>query len=89
MSRLILTAREENVPLELNFLGMRRGYHYPNPLFWELVGELDAPVTFGFDAHAAIEAYDGESLAVAQEMVKRYRLRYIGRPTLRPLAQAL
>ena len=89
MSRLILTAKAEDVPLELNFLGIRGRRHYPTPMFWEMVGELDAPVTFGFDAHAAIEAYDGESLAVAEEMVKKYGLRYVGRPRLRPLAQAL
>ena len=75
-------SREYHTPLELNFLGIRSGRHYPDPLFWEVAGQEQAPVTFGFDAHRAIDAYDGKSLLVAEEYVKKYSLNYIGRPKL-------
>lgn len=83
--RLCLAAKEANVPLEINFLGLREGRHYPNPVFWEIAGKVGAPVTFGFDAHNALSAYDGESEQKALALVRTYGLNYVGRPTLRPL----
>ena len=83
MRRICLASLELDIPLELNFLGIREGRSYPDERFWQIVGEVGAPVTFGFDAHDAQAAYDGESLIVAEETVKKYGLNYIGRPTLR------
>ena len=76
---------ETGVPLEINFLGIRDGRHYPRNEFWRLAGEMHAPVTFGCDAHAPEDAVDPASLAVAQDMVRRFKLNYIGRPELRRL----
>jgi len=78
-------AVETGVPMEINFLGIRDGRNYPNMLFWEVAGETQAPVTFGFDAHSTEHAYDGASLVKAQEMVKTYGLNYVGMPRLRLL----
>ena len=83
--RLIEAAKELKVPMEINFLGIREGRTYPNMLFWEVAGEVGCPVTFGFDAHEIAAAYDGESLKVAQEMVEKYGLNYVGKPEVRPL----
>lgn len=85
MRRICLAARDENVPLEINFLGIRSGRIYPNELFWELAGETGAPVTFGFDAHTVADAADAASLPKAKALVKKYGLHYIGMPALRPL----
>ncbi len=85
MRRLCIASRELNVPLEINFLGIRDDRCYPNEAFWRIVGEEQAPVTFGFDAHAPENAYDPVSLAVAKDMVSRLGLRYVGMPALRPL----
>ena len=85
MRRICVRARELDIPLELNFLGIRRGRHYPNERFWQVAGEEQCPVTFGYDAHDTSEAYDPDSLIVAMDMVQKYHLNYIGRPRLRPL----
>lgn len=82
MRKLCRAAREHNVPLEINFLGIRDGRNYPHEPFWAIAGEEQSPVTFGFDSHDAPAAYDGESLARAEELVRKYRLNYIGRPEL-------
>ena len=82
MANICKTAKEYNIPLEINFLGIRAKRNYPREDFWQLVGEIGAPVTFGFDAHDAKNAYDGESLLKAKELVKKYNLNYIGKPKL-------
>lgn len=85
MDRLITASKTYNTPLEINLLGLREHRHYPNPIFWKRVGELGAPVTFGFDAHDALSAYDADSLKVAENWVLKYHLNDIGKPTLKPL----
>ena len=80
--RLACASRELNIPLEINFLGMRDGRHYPKDDFWQIVGEEKAPVTFGFDAHTVESAFDKESILRAKEIVKKHNLNYIGKPDL-------
>ena len=85
--RICRASKEYDVPLEINFLGIREGRLYPRDLFWKTVGEEKAPVTFGFDAHSVRAAFDGASLVKAKEMVKKYELNYIGMPKLRSLGE--
>lgn len=85
MRRLCAASRELNIPIELNFLGIRSHRHYPREEFWEIAGEEGAPVTFGFDAHDVQGAYDESSLPTAQAMVERYHLHYVGKPRLIPI----
>ena len=85
MRRLCAAAREHGVPLEINFLGIREGRHYPYEPFWQLVGEVGAPVTFGFDSHDVAAACDRNSQSKAEELVRKYNLNYIGRPECRPI----
>lgn len=82
MTRLCAASREMNVPLEINFLGIRDSRNYPNNAFWKIAGKEKSPVTFGFDAHDPHNAYDGKSLIIAENMVKEYGLNYIGRPKI-------
>ena len=82
MRRLCLSSKELNLPLEINFLGIRAGRIYPNERFWRIAGEIGSPVTFGFDAHDVMAAYDADSLSVAEGLVAKYRLNYIGRPKM-------
>ena len=82
MMKLIKVSEEYNIPLEINFLGIREGRKYPKEHFWELVGKTKAPVTFGFDAHHSSHAADFDSLPKAMELVKKYNLNYIGKPNL-------
>lgn len=82
MRKICIAARELNLPMEINFYGIRDHRHYPNPIFWEMAGEEKSPVTFGFDSHDVASAYDGESLKTARKMVEYYGLNYIGKPKL-------
>ncbi|MBQ7376780.1 MAG: histidinol-phosphatase [Clostridia bacterium] len=80
--RLCAYCRAKALPLEINFLGIRTKRNYPNEAFWRIAGELGVPVTFGNDAHSTADAYDPDSLAVAEDIVARCGLNYIGQPTL-------
>ena len=82
MRQVCRASKACHVPLEVNLLGIRGGRHYPNPLFWEVAGQEQAPVVFGFDAHRATDAYDGESISKAIALVEEYSLNYIGKPKL-------
>lgn len=83
MKKICVASKEYNIPLELNFLGIREGRRYPIEKFWKIAGEVQCPVTFGFDAHDEQSAYDGDSLKVAEKIVKKYNLNYIGNPFLK------
>ncbi|MBQ7821428.1 MAG: histidinol-phosphatase [Clostridia bacterium] len=80
--KICSAARECNIPLEINFLGIRDNRNYPNEAFWEIAGEERSPVTFGFDSHETVDAYDEISLVRAMEIVEKYNLNYIGKPNL-------
>ena len=85
MRRICQAAAEADVPLEINFLGIREGRHYPIRRFWQWAAEYGCRVVFGFDAHDAESAYDGESLAVAEAWVRELGLRLEPNPSIRPL----
>ncbi len=85
MSKICEASIKISTPLEINFLGIRDDRRYPNMKFWEIAGELQPPVTFGFDAHTPEDAFDGESLKKAKEMVEKYRLNYIGMPKIKTI----
>lgn len=82
MRKICIASRDYNVPLEINFLGIRDDRNYPNEIFWQMAGEEKAPVTFGFDSHEIKNAVDFKSLDRAKEMVSEYSLKYIGKPKL-------
>lgn len=52
MSRLCKCARELDIPLEINLMGLQRNRNYPNPEFWRLASECGCTVTMGIDAHS-------------------------------------
>ncbi len=83
MKRLCLAAKELGMPLELNFLGIRRGRRYPNPLFWEVAGEVGVAVVYGYDAHLPEHASDDVSIKKAEEIVAKNKLTVIEIPKLK------
>lgn len=85
MKKICEASKAMEMPLEINFCGMRGGRHYPNDKFWEIAGEVGCPVVFGCDAHSAREAYDKISLERAKNIVKRFGLNYIGKPIIKNL----
>ena len=86
MKKLCLVSKEYDVPLEINFIGIRKGRHYPNKKFWEIAGKIKSPVTFGCDAHSPNDVYDENSLSIAKELVKEFNLNYVGEPKIVLLA---
>lgn len=83
-ARLIQCAMEEDVPLEINCLGIRDHRFYPQERFWRLAGEMGANAVIGCDAHNPEATADQTSAAVAEEMIRRYGLHLV-EPTLRAL----
>ncbi|MBP3626879.1 MAG: histidinol-phosphatase [Clostridia bacterium] len=75
--RLCEAAKELDIPLEINLLGIHSRRHYPKEAFWKIAGEVGCKVIFGFDAHSADRAYDKESLKIAEKIVKKYKLHLI------------
>ena len=78
--RLIEHAKKVGLPLEINLLGVRDHRAYPHDRFFELCGQIGAPVVIGSDAHSADTAYDGPSYAKAMEMAERFGLTVVERP---------
>ena len=83
--RLIERAKELGIPLEINLLGIRDRRAYPHARFFELCGQMDAPVCIGCDAHSADKACDAPSYEAAMEMKERYGLRITDCPVLVPV----
>ena len=71
---LCCRAKELEVPLELNFLGIWDHRFYPNPEFWKIAGEVGNTVVFGADAHLPEKVWNPQALAAAQEMVNKNHL---------------
>lgn len=74
MRRLCQSAKKYHCPLELNFLGLEDGRHYPNESFWKIAGEEGCDVIFGIDAHTPAAFEFANALQQARQMVQRHRL---------------
>ena len=85
IKRLCLAAKELNIPLEINLAGIRYKKHYPTDSFWKIAGEVQTPVTFGIDAHIDTDILNKEQFKLAEDIVKKHSLKYIGKPTLRSI----
>lgn len=84
MTRLCQAAKERSFPLELNFLGLREGRHYPRQQFWEIAGRIGCPVVFGCDAHTPQELVDPVTEKKALDMVTAYNLQLLDRIPIHP-----
>ena len=74
LRRVCRRAKEAALPLEINFLGINEGRHYPNERFWKIAGEEGCNVIYGVDAHAPQHFQFENNLSKAQEIVKKYDL---------------
>ncbi len=75
--RLITAAKALNIPLEVNFLGLRAKRHYPAPLFWEVASKLSPDVVFGADAHEPERVGGKGEIAEALRFADKYNLRVL------------
>ena len=85
MRRLCKAAKACSMPLEINFLGLQTGRHYPNPDFWQLAAEEGCQVVFGCDAHKPEHALMPEAEVRALEMVNTYGLTLLETVPLRKI----
>lgn len=71
------TAKELDIPLEINFLGIGDHRNYPNPAFWEVAGSVGNKVIFGSDAHEPGTVWNPPVLRIAEKIVEEYGLEYL------------
>ncbi len=82
MRRICKTSKRLDLPLEINFLGLRQRRNYPNEAFWEVAGQEQCPVTFGTDSHSPDSVFQPDIVRQAAKLVDKYSLHYIGKPKL-------
>ena len=85
VKRLCEAAKECDIPLEINLLGLFENRWYPNDVFWKIVGEVGNKVVFGLDAHSAERAFDDYSLQKANDLVEKYNLNLVNEIKLKRL----
>ncbi len=74
MTRLIGGARERDIPLEINLLGIREKRNYPDARFWQLAGQLRASTVLGCDAHRPKDLADPENIREGLAWARRFGL---------------
>lgn len=74
MRKICICSRVLNVPIELNFLGIRGKRNYPNDNFWRIAGEENSPVVYGLDAHSPVDSFDEKSLGSSAEIIQKFNL---------------
>lgn len=76
---------ELGIPLEFNLLGYSEQKHYPDPVFWRIVGEEGCDVILGSDAHTPDAVWDPELIKQAEAMLSGFGIRPIPQLVLRPI----
>ena len=89
IQKICKASKEFNVPLEINFLGIRDKRNYPTEKFWAIAGQEGSPVIFGFDAHDVCGAADLGSLPKAMQICEKYNLNLLKRPELISFARKI
>lgn len=74
MKRLCTRAKELDIPLEVNVLGIYRERAYPCEEFLEVCREVGNRVIVGVDAHLPDQFTDGPSIEKALSLIEKYSL---------------
>ena len=85
MGRLCRAAREADIPLEINLLGILYNKHYPNEEFFTLAAEEGCKVILGMDAHDPSQVLDPEPEQKAMAMVRHFGLKLLDTVELKAL----
>lgn len=80
MSRICEAAKELDIPLEINMLGLRDNRNYPNPEFWKLVAEHGCRVVAGCDAHSPDAVAEPVNVRKTYEFAKRLGIKIEDKP---------
>lgn len=82
-ARLCKCAKELNIPLELNLLGIREGRTYPTEDFFEIASKMGNDIVIGYDAHSPSDFLDKYALMKALKIVEKYKLKLITQPFIK------
>lgn len=85
MRRLCRAAKDCNVPLEMNLLGIYGKRHYPKRQFWEIAAEEGCSVILGVDAHSPQALLDKKTLQMGDELIAHLGLKKIETLELRSI----
>lgn len=85
MGRLFREAKNCGIPLEVNFLGLSTGRHYPSRRFLEIAAEAGCDIVFGCDAHEPESLSELETEQKALALTKEYGLTVLKTVPLRPI----
>jgi histidinol-phosphatase (PHP family) len=85
MTRLCKAAKELDIPLEINLLGIAEGRQYPKDIFWQIASKCGNTVILGCDAHQPHRMAVPAEIEAALAIVKKYNLHLIEELTLRPV----
>ncbi len=81
-TRLCEAAKQMNIPLEINLLGLREQRHYPSERFFKIAASVGNTVLLGADAHEPETVCDKRAEKIALTMVKDLNLRLLETPIL-------
>lgn len=88
MERLCRVARELEIPLEVNLLGMKNGRNYPDPAFWSVAAEVGNRVLLGCDAHSPSAVGDPTMEEAGLHFLQQFDLQPLEELPLRDPKQA-
>ncbi len=71
MRRICEKAKEKNVPLEINLLGLGERRFYPRMQFWKIAAEVGNVAICGVDAHTPLDFNCHETYREAVEIAER------------------
>lgn len=74
MVRLCEAAKQHNIPLELNMLGIMNNRNYPNKTFFAIAKEVGNEIILGRDAHDPNDFFDNETLKKSLALIKELDL---------------
>ena len=74
MRRLCRAAKDCDIPLEMNLLGIQSKRNYPSERFWEIAAEEGCSVILGVDAHQPEAFLDTQALQVGESLISQFGL---------------
>lgn len=77
MKELCLVAKELDIPLEINLLGIRENRAYPTDAFWQVAGEVGCKAIFGCDAHKPEEMARPDDIEKGKFLADRFKVELI------------
>lgn len=77
MKRLCAALKEEDIPVEINVLGLSEGRRYPSRRFLELAKEAGNSAIIGIDAHAPKHFFNKDAIERAGELCAEFKLQLV------------